>query len=379
MKISCSRGKLNEAIQAVSPIVQQKMTIPVLSNVKLTATKKGKEGELEVIGTDLDIGVRWNVPLKQVDEEGVLVLPAARLGAILRENPDEEIRLESDGHLAQIVCASGHYKIIGVDPSEYPAIPDFQGAASIVIDAKDFSEMIRKTQFAASSEMVRYALTGQLLEVVKSKSSGAELRMVASDGKRLAFIKKKYGGKDAPAAGKGSRVLVPPRALNIVDKMVSGEDETVSILVDENQVKMSVKQGMVFARLIEGNFPDYEAVIPKEPELKVTLDTQKFYSAVKQAALMTSDKARAIKLSFTKDKLTLLARTQDVGEARVEMDVVYKGEAVEIVFNPDFLTDYTKVVNEATIDLFLKDKSSAGIFKSGKDYVYVAMPLAIAI
>lgn len=384
MKVKCNRARLSDAIQLASGVVPTRTTMPVLSNLKFrTLTGKeakeagaGKGDFLEVTATDLEMGVRCFVSLEKADASGTLVLPAARISGIVRENTDETITVEADGTLGRIVCADSQYKVIGVDPAEYPQFPDFDAANAVSISAVDFREMVRKTSFAVSTEMVRYALTGLLMEITAGKTG--DVRMVASDGKRLAYIRKKRTGKET-GSGKGTRILVPPKALRLVEQLLTDDDESVAIQVEETQVKMMTLRGMVFSRLIEGNFPDYEAVIPKDVERKISLDMPKFLVAVRKAALMTSEKARAVKLSFSKGKLTLLTRTQDIGEAKIEAGIDYAGDDLDVVFNPDFLIDFAKVAGEGSVEFSIKDSSSAGAFRIGKDYAYVVMPLAVNV
>lgn len=375
MKVKCNRLQLYDAFQVALIVVPQKSTVPALVNVKLTATKDEKVGAyIELVGTDLEIGTRYIVPVNELIEEGTLVLPANRVGGILRETSDDEITIESDGYLANIKCSDSTYKIVGMDPSDYPEFPKFDKANVITIDREGLSDMIKKTQFATSTEVIRYALTGLLLEI----RDGKELRIVASDGKRLAFIKKKLSGKESGKSHKDIKVLVPPKAMNLLDRVLVEDDEIVSLNVEESQIKLKTQKAEIFSRLIEGSFPDYEAVIPTDRDKKAVLSTENFYSAVRRAMIVTSEKNRAVKLSFSpKGKLTLFTRTQDVGEAKIEIDVDYKGEDFDIAFNPEYLIDYLKVVNEETVELHLKTKDSAGMFKAGRDYIYVIMPLTV--
>ncbi|MBI2931854.1 MAG: DNA polymerase III subunit beta [Planctomycetes bacterium] len=372
MKVKCSRGPLYEAVQLASSVVPQRSTIPAIMNVRLEAKKGSKEPVLELACTDLEYGMRFAVPATEVREEGTVVLPAGRILGILREATDAEIAVDSDGHLAHIRTSDASFKVVGIDPADFPNVPAFDEQAAVQIDTTDLSEMIRKTQFAVSSEVVRYALTGQLLEV-----KGKDLRMVASDGKRLAFIRSRSSGKHE--GQKDIRVIVPTKTMNLLDRLLAGDEEIVSLNVEETQIKIKSKRAMIFSRLIDGNFPDYEAVIPSERDLKVTLAREPFFAAVRKVALMTTDKTRAIRLDFSKNRLVLFTRTQDVGEARVELPIDYKGEEFEVVFNPDYIIDYLKVVTEEKVELQLKDKTSASIFKAGKDYVYVLMPLTVTL
>ena len=370
MKVKCARGPLYEAFSLAALVVPQRTTIPAITNVRIEAKKEGKEAFLELACTDLEYGMKYRVPATEVKEEGVAVLPAARLAGILREASDAEISVDSDGHLAHIRTSDAAFKVVGIDPVDFPAVPSFEDKASVRIETTDLSEMIRKTQFAVSSEVVRYALTGQLLEI-----KGREVRMVASDGKRLALIKSRSSGKHE--GQKDIRVIVPTKTMNLLDKVLTEDDEMVALNVEETQIKLQTRRAMIFSRLIDGNFPDYEAVIPADRDRKITLDREPLFAAIRKVALMTTDKTRAVRIDFAKGRLVLFTRTQDVGEARVEVPVDYKGEEFSVVFNPDYIADYLKVVTDDKVELQLKDKTSAGVFRAGKDYVYVLMPLTV--
>jgi DNA polymerase-3 subunit beta len=371
MKLKCSRAALSEAFAVASAVVPVRTTIPAVMNVKLTAAREAKgAGTLEVTATDLEFGIRYAVGGVEVKEEGTLVLPAARMAGILREVTDADITIDSDGNLAHIKTTDANFKVVGADPVDFPAIPQFEDKGSVKVETADLGEMIRKTQFAVSSEVVRFALTGQLLEI-----KGKDVRMVASDGKRLAYIKSRSTSK---AEGqKDLRVIVPPKTLNLLDRVLTEEDESVALQVEETQVKLRTQKATIFSRLIDGNFPDYEAVIPNDRDKKVVMNREALFGAVRKVALMTTDKTRAAKFIIGKGKLRVFARSQDVGEASVELAIDYKGEELEIVFNPDFIIDYLKVVTEPEVELHLKDKTSAGVFRAGRDYQYVLMPLTV--
>lgn len=372
MKVKCARGILHEAFTLASSVVPQRTTIPAITNVKITAKKDKKGDLLEITGTDLEYGLRYVVPGAEVKEEGTLVLPAGRVSGILRESADEEITIDADGNLAHIRTKGSSFKVVGMDPIDFPAVPGFESKGALEVDTKDLREMIRRTEFSVSTEVVRYALTGQLVEI-----KGKELRMVASDGKRLAFTRSRSSGKAEGA--KDIRAIVPSKTLNLLARVLTPEDETVAMQVEETQIRFRTKRALLFSRLIEGNFPDYQAVIPDDRDKKIPIPRESLLSAVRKVALMTTDKTRAVQFQFGKGKLVLFTRTQDVGEATVEVPAEYKGEAIDIVFNPDYVIDYLKVVEDENVELHLKDKTSAGVFRSGKDYVYVLMPLTVTL
>jgi DNA polymerase-3 subunit beta len=372
MKVKCSRGRLHEAFSIASMVVPQRTTIPSLTSVKITAAREKSGGLLELACTDLEFGLKYGLPAAEVREEGTVVLPAARMAGILREAGDEDLTIESDGNLAHIRLPDASYKVVCIDPADFPTIPTFDERAAVKVDSADLGSMIRRTQFAVSTEVVRYALTGQLFEV-----KGREIRMVASDGKRLAYIKSRSAGKHD--GQKDVRVIVPTKTMNLLDKVLGGEDEQVALNVEETQIRLKTSRALIFSRLIEGHFPDYEAVVPSNTDKKVALPRDPFHAAVRKAALMTTDKTRAVKFSLGKGRLVLFTRTQDVGEVKVELPVDYKGEELDVVFNPDYVADYLKVVTDETVELHLKDKAGAGVFRAGKDYVYVLMPLTVSL
>jgi DNA polymerase-3 subunit beta len=372
MKVKCSRGQLAEAFSIAAMVVPQRTTIPAITNVKLSAVRDKAGGSLELACTDLEFGLKYTIPAGEVKEEGTLVLPAARMAGILREAGEQDVSIDSDGNLAHIRLPDASFKVVGIDPADFPPLAAFEEKGAVRIATEDLGVMIRKTQFAVSTEVVRYALTGQLFEI-----KGKEVRMVASDGKRLAYIKSRSSGK--VDGQKDVRVIVPTKTMTLLDKVLCEEDDQVALQVEETQIKLRTRRALIFSRLIEGHFPDYEAVVPQNTDKKISLPREALLSAVRKSALMTTDKTRAVKFSVGKGRMTLFTRTQDVGEARVEIPVDYKGEDLEIVFNPDYVADYLKVVADESVELHLRDKSSAGIFKAGKDYVYVLMPLTIAL
>ncbi len=372
MKVRCSRGQLYDAFSTAAMVVPQRTTIPAITSVKLTASRGKSGGTLELACTDLEFGLRYTIPASEVKEEGTLVLSAARMSGILREAAEQEITIDSEGHVAHIRLPDASFKVVGIDPADFPALPAFEDRSSVKISTSDLGAMIRKTQFAVSTEVVRYALTGQLIEV-----KGKDVRMVASDGKRLAYIRSRSAGKHE--GQKDIRVIVPTKTLNLLDKVMTEEDEQVSLNVEETQVRIRTSRAVIFSRLIEGHFPDYEAVVPADADKKITIAREPLHAAIRKVILMTSEKARAVKFSLSKGRLTLFTRAADVGEAKVEVPVDYKGEEFDVIFNPDYVADYLKVVGEETVELHLKDKGGAGVFRAGKDYVYVLMPLTVSL
>lgn len=367
MKVKCAKSALSDALQLAASVSLSRSTVPVTMNVQLVADKKSES--LQLSATDLEVAVRLSVPA-DVSEDGVLVIPAVKTASIVRELQDEEIELTSDKTLCLITTREGRFKIVGQDAGDFPALQNFDPASAISVSASELTKMVNKTEFAVSGESVRYPLTGILFETKDS-----ELRLVSSDGKRLALIK-----TDLPKSAKTkARVIVPAKAMTLLTKVTSESEETIEINLEESQVKFRTKNGLVISRLIEGTFPDYQAVVPEKRSKSVTLKKEELYTALKQVSLLTNDKARAVKLSLSPGTLKLYSFSKEIGEANCQIQADYKGEDFDIVFNPDYMLDYLRVVQGSLVEIALEDKTSAGLFKSDPNYLYVLMPLTISM
>lgn len=368
MKVICDKNLLLKAFQAASPLVPTKSAMPVLQNIKLTAEDK----TLFLSSTDYEVGIMYPIAA-DVKEKGAVILPNQRLGGILRETMDEQITIEFSGTAANITTKTGKYKVMCMDMAEYPEFPAFNDKKAISISANGLKDMVRKTTFATSKEITRYALTGLLLEIKKK-----EIRMVASDGKRLAYIKR----RSEQELSNDVKVIISPKSMDLLERIIETEDQMLKLEIDDTQCKIMIPQKdqkgiLLFSRLIEGTFPDYENVIPADSDKKIEIPAEELLSAMRQVSLMTTDKFRATQISLENNKMTLMTRTQDVGEANIEMPIKYSGANFKITFNPDFFVDVLRIIGNETIVLGLKDKTSPAVVKQGKDYIYLVMPLTI--
>jgi DNA polymerase-3 subunit beta len=227
--------------------------------------------------------------------------------------------------------------------------------------------MVSKTVFAAHRGKHRYALNGVLLEI-KPKSAV----MVATDGRRLAHIERK--GKFADEAEES--VIVPTKALDQILKVLTDDDATIHLNILENQIVAKTQRAAVSARLVEGHFPPYDSVIPKDCDKKLDINREQFHSAVRRAALLTSEESSAVFLRFAGGKMTVTAAAPETGEAKVELKVKYDGPETELGFSPEFLTDFFRALEDETIRVEFRDASSAGLFRAGKGFLYVVMPVS---
>ncbi len=363
MKIKCQTASLHNAFQLAGSVVQQRPTRPILADVLLCAS----EGRIELQATDLEIGIRLEVGGGEIIEEGQAAVPQARVASILRETADEMVEFAADQGHCVITTSDSEFKLPTEVAEEFPKLPAFDEAKAYDFDRKDFVEMVTKTAFAAHKGKHRYALNGVLIVIKPSK-----VEMVATDGRRLAHIERKMKNP----AGTNEAIIVPTKALDETIKVLTDEDEKVRLNISETQVVAKTLHAVISSRLVEGHFPPYESVIPKDHDKKVELHRERFHSAVRRAALLTSQDSSSITLCFSKNSLEVRSSAPETGEAKVVLPVDYTGAAMEISFNPEFLSELLRVLDEESVRMEFHDSSSAGLFRAGKDFLYVVMPVS---
>ena len=363
MKFQCNSKELYSALQLVSTVIPSKSPREILQNVLIEA----KGSSLQLAGTDLEVGMRYNVPDVQVEKDGIILAEASKLTQILREAGDSMLSMESGEGLDFVVTFEGaEYNLKGFDPEEYPEVPVFEGEA-VEVEAPVLSDMIMHTAFAAAKESMRFAINGVLF-VVKEGTA----QMVGTDGHRLGWIKRKVQIPEDV----GFKGILPLKALDVVSRLVSDREEAVQMKLEESFIIVKCGPGMVASKLVEGSYPNYEDVIPRDNDRIVTIGVPQFVSAVRQAAVLTGEESRAVRAQFEKNKMTLTARLPERGGAKIERAVDYAGPSIKIGFNPDFILDLLKTTSDETIRIELKDKDKPAVFKTSGDYIYVVMPVS---
>jgi len=362
MKIKLSKETLNKGIQVVQNIASSKSTLPILSNM-LVETRLDR---LKMNTTDLDIGISCEIPV-DIIEEGAITIPAKRFSDIVRELPDGEIVVTSrKNNQIDIEGNKCRFKLLGLPKDEFPKFPEFKDKEVVKIPQADFQEMIQKTSFAVSHEESRYVLNGILFEI-----EGNRLRMVATDGRRMAKIEKQI----STHIKKELSVIIPIKAIQEIYRNLSGEGD-VTFVLNANQVLFDIEGILIATRIIEGDFPNYEQVIPPEITPKIKINTDLFLSAIRRANLLATPDFQAIKLEVFFDKLVISKMTPDVGESREEVAVTYGGKEMIIGFNPHFLIDVLKNIDAQEIELELTGPDKAGVIRLG-DYLYLALPMRL--
>src|SRR5215207_9413450 len=372
MKLICNRGALLEALTVTGNAVAQRTPKPVLQCVKLTAS----EDRLTIAATDLEVAIRYSDSQVQVEQGGEALLPADKLRDIVRESMDDTLSIEvgadkeggSAAGVASIRGQDSHFKIFTQRVSDFPPVPDFSGEADFEISGGHLKQLIGQTLFAAAREQTRYAFNGVLMQAKAKKIS-----LVSTDGRRLAMAKGDLISDKLPKDG--GKAIIPTKALVLVDKLIDDPEDTVGVQVRENQVIFHTPSATLTSNLVEGQFPPYEDVIPKDADKKMTASTADFLSAIRRAALLTTEESKGVRMQFTKAGLKLTSRSPESGEARVDFPAKFEGPDVEIGFNPTFLTDALRVVDTDEVAFELTAPNRPGLLKGGQNFLYVIMPV----
>jgi DNA polymerase-3 subunit beta len=379
MKVLCDRGALLDAINLVSGVVASRSPRPQLKCVKVTATRDGQAGQLMLEATDAELSMTLLTERVDVEQPGEALIPADKLAQIVRAEENEPtLTLEVEGDTTHIRGADAHFQLRGFEARDFPEVPGFEAiakdAAAFTIKAGALIDLVRRTLFAAARENSRYAINGVLV-----KREGKKLEFVATDGRRLALCRDTLEGE-----GDAVTCIVPSKALVTLSKIIDDPEETVTVSISDNRIVFAFSssdgsgRALIASNLVEGSFPPYEDVIPKGHDIKVGFDRDVLSSAVRRAALLTNEESRGVRLAFSSGdkKLELSSRVPEMGEARISVDLMsMDGEDLEIGFNPGFITDALRVIDDPQVVFELKAPNKPGLLRSGNDFVYVVMPV----
>jgi DNA polymerase-3 subunit beta len=375
MQAVCPRKDLYEAVQTVGRAVSGRSTLPILSHI--LAQPQG-DGTLKLTATDLEMWMECSLPARlqaaigDDEEEAGFTAPARVITEILGALPDNDVLLDrpDGGNKIHLRCARSEYNILGLPAEEFPAPPDVAPTATFTLTGELLRDMIRHVIFAVSQDETRPILTGVLLAF-----SGTELKMVATDTHRLAVRNTVVEGGEGTA-----NAIIPARAMNELLRLTSDED-TVSISLAQGQARFEVGTTTMVTRLLEGQFPNYERVIPTTHDRKLTLETGEFAKAVKRTAIVARDNANRVVLETEGAQLVLSSESGTVGSAREEIEVAREGDDIQIAFNAKYLNDVLNVVETEGVVLELSEPLRPGILRpigdGATDYLCVLMPMQV--
>ncbi len=363
MKFTISKDVFLEGLQKVQHVVSSRTTLPILSNVLLVA----KGGRLIFTTTDLDVGITGSVEAS-VEKEGATTLPAKRLVSIVKELPSSEVQVTVDAkNYATIKSGPSTFKIIGLSDSEFPPLPDFQGAKTFKIPQAELKNGLKKTAFAISTDETRYVLNGIFASFREGK-----LALVATDGRRLAMADMDL---EFPASHE-TDVIIPSKAVQEIQRLL-GDSGEVEVKLSDSQISFTVGDTFLASKLIEGNYPNYRQVIPGDSNERVVIAREHLLETVRRVSLLSSDKSNSVKLIFTENQIEVTANSPDVGEAQETLEVGYTGPDMQIAFNPEFLQAPLRALDTDNVYLDLIDEMSPGVLRIDGSFLYVLMPMRV--
>src|SRR5215203_1477245 len=369
MRLTISREKLQEGLSAVAASIPGKTTLPVLANILVETTERG----IKLSGTDLDIAVSTEIAA-DVETPGAVTIPAKKLSEIARELPPAPVRIAAIGEQRiTLECGRSKFKLLGLPRDEFPTFPAVKFDESWRIKSGDLQKLISHTAFAVSTEESRPILNGVLWELRPER-----MRMVATNGHRLARMDLPITSATAPGGGD---LIVPPKALEQVRRLFPAEEE-LEIAQGDNHLGFRSPFTAVFTRLIEGPYPNYEQVIPRDNDRVAVSDKVALVSALKRMSVIASDQTHRIRLSFNSGLLRFSVQTPDLGEAQDELPIRFTGDPLDIGFNANYLLEILRFIPTDEVRLTLKAPERAATvepegWNDPASYLCLVMPLRL--
>ncbi|HTI35932.1 MAG TPA: DNA polymerase III subunit beta [Vicinamibacterales bacterium] len=374
MELVVRKTDLLRELQLFQGIVERKNTIPILANVLLEANG----AEMKMLATDLEVGLRSRCTAT-VSKGGSLTLPAKKLYEIVKALPETDVRIEEDKGGVKVAADRFDSRMQTLPREDFPTLPEASGAVSAPLSRESLRQMIGKTQFAITGEDTRYFLNGALF-ILRAESMG----LVSTDGHRLAFITvpREKGRVKGLKGDEENRVILPRKTLLELGRLLAeGGDGDIQYERGENHLFFAVGDRLLISRMIDGQFPSFERVIPKNNDKRVEFDRDRLTSAVKRVALLSNERSRAVKFQIDKGKVEIASSSPEFGEAKEVLMVDYAAAPVTICFNAQYVLDFLGVVETDSVLLEFKDEMSQAVMKpigaEGYDYTYVIMPMRV--
>ena len=375
MEFKINKDHFSNGLQQVLNVVGTRSAMPILGNVLIEA---GTD-HISLTTTNLDIGIRCRITA-DVSIEGSITLPVRKLATIVKELPQQEVFFElSSNNQAKITSGGSIFKVMGIGTDEFPPLPSFENQHVFKLEQNDLANMLKSVSFAQSSDENRYILNG-----VYFNFSDENLTLVATDGRRLALTSYEL---ESDSSDTGNLIL-PAKTVSEIERLV-GKGESVKIAFNDRQVAFEIaiedeegNSGLIdhiylVSKIVEGNFPNYRQVIPKETEHRIKVERELFLECVHRAALVTSEKSNSIKLKISKNLMEIMGSSAEYGESHESMGIAYDGPDVQIAFNPTFLMEPLRALSHDEIFFEFKDELSPGLVKTLNQFLCVIMPLRL--
>jgi DNA polymerase-3 subunit beta len=364
MKIVCSKAELSRVIGLAQSAASTKNVLPVLTNLLFEADKD----HLTVTGTDLELGLRVKLKVEVV-QAGSATLPAKKIAEVVKSFDEGDVEITvKDGTKGEIKSGRATIRLVGVPADDFPNFPGYQKGKSLTLPSKVLLDMIKRTSFSVSLDETRYILQGGLLQ-----SDGKKARMVTTDGHRLSYIEHDLAGGQEPV-----QAVIPSKALGELGRILPGDDSPVTVYFTDNQIFVELGDVTLFSRLLDGQFPNYDQVIPKKNEHTLVAEVSPLQAVVNRIALLAADKGNSVKFHLTEDGLQVTAATPDLGEGSDSLDVEYHGQAMVVAFNAKYLLDVLKSLGTERVELKLSTPLSPTLITpvgSDSGARYVVMPM----
>jgi DNA polymerase III subunit beta len=372
MELVVRKTDLLRELQLFQGIVERKNTIPILGNVLLEANGE----EVKMLATDLEVGLRSKCTAT-VSKGGSLTLPAKKLYEIIKALPETDVRIEEDKGGVKVAADRFDSRMQTLPREDFPSLPEGTGTYSASLPRDVLRQMVAKTQFAITGEDTRYFLNGALFILRPDQMS-----LVSTDGHRLALISvPRDKSKSRPKTDDEVRVILPRKTLLELGRLLSEGEGEIQYERGENHLFFDIGGRLLISRMIDGQFPAFERVIPKSNDKRVEFDRDRLTSAVKRVALLSNERSRAVKFQIDKGKVEIASSSPEFGEAKEVLMVDYAAAPVTICFNAQYVLDFLGVVETDTISLEFKDEMSQAVLKpigaDGYEYTYVIMPMRI--
>jgi len=377
MKFSIAQSQLQEALQVVSSAVPTRTTLPVLSNILIEA----EEGSVRLTATDLDLAIATRARAN-VSDPGSLTVPAKKLLELVRKLPKEELKVDAKDLNLTIASKAGRFRFLCIRPDEFPATPEVPADVTIALEAEVLDRLVRRTVYSVSTDESRPALNGALMQVKEG-----ELRVVATDGHRLA--RAGYRPEKPLAAALKNDVILPLKALNQLARLIPAATGPVEIALSRNHARFTLGETTLTTKLIEGPFPNYEQVIPKQNTKRLRAGREELAAALERVSVFSDSLTRQVKLSLKENQLVLIVQTPDQGEATEELAVQYASEDLEIGYNASYLLDLLRTIDTEEVEMQLNTPVTAGLVvpagaaeaepgQGREDLLCLVMPLRLA-
>ncbi len=374
MKFKINRNHFASGLAQVLNVVGSKATMPILSNVLIEAEKD----QISLTTTNLDLGIRCKIKA-DVKETGAVTLPVKRLAGIVRELPNVDVTVDaSPNHQVKLTSGGSNFRIMGIGKEEFPPLPEFGDEKAFTLEQADLTTMLKSVAYAQSTDETRYILNGVYFNFKDGK-----LSLVATDGRRLALVSREM---DVPAESSGA-IILPAKTVSELQRLLD-KGEKLKINFNDRRAAFQINtdkdtSGLVdsiylYSKVVEGNYPNYQQVIPKETHQRIKLERELFLQCVHRAALVCSEKSNSVKIKLSSNLLEITAQSPDFGEAHESMAIGYSGPDLQVAFNPTFVMDPLRALTKDEIFFELKDDVSPGVFKTLDAFLCVIMPVRLS-